>query len=255
MKKHSGLRLLINKIGVHFSQADNFNVYLYHNSYPLPIAVIPISVLLANGFNWINTQIQMFFDSPLYDSTGVFYLGYYENDLQPNTLAIKRNFDFKHDCCCCNASEKTSYSDRKKFYEIQAISKDNSFLNGTNLPDLGFDEYNVQINNNSNYGLNLSMNLFCDLSNLICDNAILFADLIQKQFVVDMLREYDNSYRINSIVDKQIIVKNEFQKKQMKLPNVFDDLELAYKAFDFDFSNLSKVCLPCNEQGTSLGYV
>src|SRR5574343_1541835 len=28
MKKHNGLRLLINKIGVHFSQADNFNVYL-----------------------------------------------------------------------------------------------------------------------------------------------------------------------------------------------------------------------------------
>jgi hypothetical protein len=255
LKKIQGLRLLIDKIGIQFSQTDNFNMYLYHSSYPNPIAVVPINILLANGFAWIQSQLQLFFDSNLYDSTGVFYLGYFENDLQPNTRAVKRQLIFGSNCGSCNGTENGYATQRNSFYGIDSIHIDNAFLNGTNLPNIGYDEMNVRIENNSNYGLNLSMSVLCDLNNLICDNAVLFADLIKKQFVVDMLREYDNSYRINSVVDKKMIVQSEFQKKQMNLPNAFNDLELAYKAFEFDFSNLSKLCLPCDSSNISMGVV
>jgi hypothetical protein len=103
----------------------------------------------------------------------------------------------------------------------------------------------------SNFGLNLKVNVYCDVTTMICENKLQFQNLLQLQIAYDLLDRILMNTRNNRIAE--ITKRNalyEFELKGLENPNsLAKQIERQRQGVNFNFSNLDPICLPCGTRG------
>ena len=189
-KRINNIKAVLNYIGLQFSAAQSgFYVYLYHSSRKEYVARIQLTTSTAYKFEWKALTAGSFdLDFVNYanniDSGGHWYLGYFENDI--TGCSINKAYDFEYGPCagCSNTlSERRTYNLWNKYVDIIPFYFAPAYLDGTNLPDIT----KIALTPTTNYGLNLSLSVMPNVTEMLLSNKQLFTYPLGLQFAVDML--------------------------------------------------------------------
>lgn len=245
LKRHEGLQYLLRRIGFQANALQtDLPIYIYHSSQLEPVYTFNISTTKATSFEWVNLEAEnidlKYFDES-YDAGGVWYIGYYEDDL--NGQAIRKNYNFSNaPCTKCNRYNYRAWNLYNRFLSITPMQVTSNNLNGTDM----FDIARVQHVQTNNFGLNLSFSTECDVSTIFCDNKERFVDAIGKQRAVDLLKEMVHSTRDNNLKEDVKAMAFSALNGEDNIQSMESQIEEAIDAIDFDFSDLNTPCLPCN---------
>lgn len=193
----------IDSVILYFDSAVTFNLYLFHDASKAPIWSQSVTAQ-ANKQTIIQiTPPNQYLNYSENSKSGVFYLGYFQDDL----------------------------GSAKAINEI--VERFNTFYNfgltPCELPKIA-GQVDIDRNNVSytikTHGLNLQMMAFRDYSQLIIGNPYLFDELIGLQMAADVIELIQNSSRTN---------KNERITKEMS-SKLYTDLNLAMATDEFPYS-------------------
>lgn len=247
-KRHNGMVLDFKKIGTQFSETNTeLTLYVYNTSQIEPVTTIKLNTGTANSFAWHESQLSIAYESQTYDKGSIWYIGYYEDDLQGQAIN-KDNISFKKGpCSYCSPSVYENFLAWSQYINITPIEVLPSDIeDDRSLFDIEKVGY---VYENKTFGLNLSMVIRCDLTNLICQQRNIFTKALSQQFVVDILKEMANSTRLNR-VEQMADQKAMFQLKTSanNTKGEEDRLQESISAIDFDFSDLGSACLACSQK-------
>ena len=245
-----GAKVIIDKIGLQFTQAQtNLPIYIFHTSQIDPIKTITATTTKSNSLEWLTLSetIDLSYLSNSYDSGGMFYIGYFQDDISGQ--AIKKEFNFiKGPCNTCRggANAMKVWNERLNFVRIVPIEVANGSLNGTQMFDYTKRKYNAT----NNFGFNFGVTIQCDISEYLCEQKLILTDLIGKQVAVDILNDMKHSTRLNRIanVSQNMIIRDLEGDRETFEPGLAKRLSDSIKAVDFDFSKIDSPCLPCNKK-------
>lgn len=189
-KMINNIRIILDKIGVQFSDAQTgFNIYLYHSSRQAAVASMAITTTVAYRFEW-KTLTAGSFDLDFVnfadniDSGGYWYMAYFEDDITGSS--INKKYDFEYGPCnsCANTQDEYRiYNLWNRYVDIEPFYVSADDLDGANLPDID----NMAFTPTTNYGLNLSMTVKPDVTELVLfqKNQIIYP--LGMQFAYDMI--------------------------------------------------------------------
>lgn len=211
-----------------------------------------VTIGKANGVNTIlkNAEIRN------YDGGQALYLYYDQNELiNKHFEAINRTVDWsKAPCSACNSADYISYLAWSKYLEIWPFFVAKNHLIDANDGTYTFDQQDLVYVNNTNWGLNLELSLFCDYTNFIIRHKAEFYPLLMKQMAVDMLKEfaYNANVRANrnsvNASRADIIMQLEGSQSQQR-QGLYSELETMYKGLNISMKGLDAVCRPCANHG------
>jgi len=245
-----GAKVIIDKIGLQFTQTQtNLPIYIFHTSQLDPIKTVTATTTKANSLEWLTLSetIDLSYLSETYDSGGMFYIGYFQDDISGQ--AIKKEFNFLDgpcNTCRGGANAMKVWNERLNFVRIVPIEVANGSLNGTQMFDYTKRKYNAT----NNFGLNFGVTVQCDISQYLCEQKLILTDLIGKQVAVDILNDMKHSTRLNRIanVSQNMIIRDLEGDRETFEPGLAKRLSDSIKAVDFDFSKIDSPCLPCNKK-------
>jgi hypothetical protein len=251
VKNQRDIAILIQRIGTQFSAANpTFKLWLFNSSQLEPVTSITLNLPRANAFTWTASTLQLKHLSEQMIPGGVYYLGYYEDDLLGS--AINKGYNFGTiPCGSCN-NDLALYSQWTRFIEVTPFNVPAAYLvdnlptdpGGPFLWNINANQYEYQ----KNYGLNLDLTTACDVTDFLCREKRLFTDAIYYQVAHDVLTELAYNTRNNTIAKEvrelAIYALNDVDKKQ----GIQTKLDNAIKAVTFDFSTLDDLCFPCNNR-------
>ena len=239
-KKINNIALILDYIGLQFSSIQTaLTIYVFHSSRSAAIDTQDITTLAANSFHWTAGTIENldYVDyTNHFDSGGSFYIGYFEDDITGSAINKKDQFRYGAGgiCYCGNGNNMWN-----KFFDVRPIEVSSDNLNGVALWDLSKTGYQ----SDTNFGLNLSVSVKTDVTDVLVSNKSVFIDALGYQFAYDMLQEMLNNPtdRLNRLVDnaqkKAAIGIQELNESDM----VKTTLKEAIEAVSFDLSRLSQV--------------
>lgn len=251
VKNQRDIAILIRQIGTQFSLANPaFKLWLFNSSQSAPVTSVTLSLPRANAFTWSASTLQLKHLSDNMIPGGVYYLGYYEDDLLG--MAINRGYNFAAiPCGSCN-EDLSLYRQWTRFLEVTPFYVPASYLVG-NLPtdpggpvlwDINANQYVYQ----KNYGLNLDITSACDVTDFLCREKRLFSDAVYLQVAADVLTELAYSTRNNTIAkETRDLAMFALSDRENNL-GIYTKLDRAIKAVTFDFSTLDDLCFPCNNR-------
>ena len=245
-----GAKVIIDKIGLQFTQTQtNLPIYIFHTSQLNPIKTVTATTTKASSLEWLTLSetIDLSYLSDTYDSGGMFYIGYFQDDISGQ--AIKKDFNFiDGPCNTCRggANAMKVWNERLNFVRIVPVEVANGSLNGTQMFDYTKRKYNAT----NNFGLNFGVTIQCDISQYLCEQKLILTDLIGKQVAVDILNDMKHSTRLNRIanVSQNMIIRDLEGDRETFEPGLAKRLSDSVKAVDFDFSKIDSPCLPCNKK-------
>lgn len=189
-KMINNIRATLDKIGVQFSDVQaGFNIYLYHSSRKASVASMAITTTVAYRFEWKTLTAGSFdldyvnFDDNI-DSGGYWYIAYFEDDITGSS--INKKYDFEYGPCntCANTQDEYRiYNLWNRYIDIEPFYVSAGNLDGANLPDIE----NMAFTPTTNYGLNLSMTVKPDVTELVLLQKDQIAYPLGMQFAYDML--------------------------------------------------------------------
>lgn len=253
-----GITTKINRIGLQFTKAGEYTLYLMHSSCDKPIQVIKLTKTKDNSIEWFNTpQLYLPYESENTDAGGSWYLCYCQSELPEGSQAIRKNFDWsKGPCTSCSRREYISWQAWSKYLEVSPFYVNEELISDYNEESLRmWDVENNIYTFDTNYGLNLDITISCDVSDFIIKQRELFIDVIMKQLGVDILREFaynanvrTNRHSINaSKVD--LLYELDGDSTSLKKSGLNYQLNEAFKALTISTQGLDRVCLPCVNNG------
>lgn len=189
-KKINNIKVVLDRLGVQFSDIQaGFNIYLFHSSRKQAVASMSVSTTVAYRFEWkaltagsFNLDFVDFTNN--IDSGGHWYVAYFEDDITGN--AINKAYDFEYGPCsgCSNTQDEYRiYNLWNKYVDIMPFYFNSSDLDGANLPDIE----KINYASTSNFGLNLSLSVTTDITNIILHNKNIITYPLGLQFAFDML--------------------------------------------------------------------
>lgn len=197
----NNIQAVLNHIGIQFSVAQtSLNIYLWHSSRKAYYKVQAVTTTGTNQFNWValTDYILNYVDfTNDIESGGEWFIGYFEADITGS--AINKTYDFYTGPCvgCPNTMEDniTRYNLWSKYVNVMPFYVINANLDGTNLPAVE----NMVFDETTNFGMNLSLTVKPDFTELILDNKHLITYPLGVQFAADMMRwiAYNPSTRKN----------------------------------------------------------
>jgi len=246
----TNIKVILETIGLQLDTAQNpVTLYLYHSSRVNPLATIDLDYTEAGSVQWFDQtadnvlQYEDLDDPADQLAGGSYFLMYFEEDLTGQAINYVYNFDGGAGCNSCSKYNLSQYNKWSKFVNIKPVR-----VSANNIP-VGrtmFDVQNVEIVRDTNWGLNLRVTSYCDLTQYFSRHPEIFADALNRQLTVDLLREVSNSIQNN------LISENTSDKARFALadPNLGGEGELkklnkALDALGFEFSNIqSSNCMP-----------
>lgn len=170
-----------------FNEDVTFNIYMYNSNKPnTPIETLEVNALADEAvivpLNWFLA------DSETYKG-GVFYIGYFEDDLG-TAQAYKKDYDL------------AQYQFNTKCFYSRPVSLD---YNGTNI------DVESVINESEEYGLNFIVSIYNDYTEILIRNKNLLWSAIQLQMGEKVLEVIKTSTRLNgnnSILDSEALINN-----------------------------------------------
>ena len=116
VKSMTGLKMVIEQIGLQLDGAQSLTLTLFHSSKADPITTVAITTTDAGNWTWKIADLKLnAFSSELFQG-GVFILGYYQDDLTTQAINYS-NFDWDKGVCgsCRNSNETVWRSIRQHF--------------------------------------------------------------------------------------------------------------------------------------------
>lgn len=252
----AGVTTKINKIGLQFTKAGTYTLYLMHSSSETPIRVIEVEKTKDNCFEWFSfDDLYLPYVSENTDAGGSWYLCYLQSELPEGSLAIKKDKDWsKEPCKECSRYEHANWLAWSKYLEIHPFYVNDELIpveEEISLWDIEKNQYTYD----NNYGLNLEVTVQCDITDFIIEQRAAFQDIIAKQVAIDMLREFaynanvrTNRHSINAS-RMDILYEIDGDSSSMKQSGLSYQLDLAFKAAKIVTSGIDRVCLPCKNNG------
>lgn len=237
------LTAIINRIGLQFDSAEAFDLLLFHSSRNKAVATIPISISNTYVFDWITPAIEtiLSYTSSVYETGGKFFLGYKESDITGQAI-IKKIDVSSAPCGNCNRFEGIDYNRRSKYLAVRSF-----YIPEVEMTDGGlWNIENTRYVTNTNWGLNLDISMRCDLTDFLCRNANMLANIIKLKTEINILKSFVFNSRDNE-VSKKVKPKARYSlddtENLSRLPLVYDK---SLEALNFDLTSLGSVCFPCS---------
>lgn len=255
--RSKGVTVKINKIGLQFTKPGKYKIYILHSSCDTPVYSFEFEKLKSNSIEWFKPKedILLPYESQEIDAGGSWYIGYLQSDLPENSQAINRDRDWStQPCKGCSRQEFLAWQAWSKYIEIHPFYVDENQLLGED-EQMYFDPEIMNFTYDANYGINLDVSVYCDLTDFIIKQKQLFQDVIAKQVAVDFLREfaYNPNVRTNrrsiNASRTDILYELDGDSSSMKHSGLNYELDLALKALNFSTQGLDRVCLPCVNHG------
>lgn len=255
--RSKGVTVKINKIGLQFTRPGKYKVYILHSSCDTPVYSFEFEKLKSNSIEWFKPKedILLPYESQEIDAGGSWYIGYLQSDLPENSQAINRDRDWStQPCKGCSRQEFLAWQAWSKYIEIHPFYVDENQLLVED-EQMYFDPEIMNFTYDANYGINLDVSVYCDLTDFIIKQKQLFQDVIAKQVAVDFLREfaYNPNVRTNrrsiNASRTDILYELDGDSSSMKHSGLNYELDLALKALNFSTQGLDRVCLPCVNHG------
>lgn len=249
--RSNGVVTQIDKIGLQFNAPCHVTLYLMHSSQATPLRNVKLEYTKSGGsLQWFTLEEPMYlpYISEDTDAGGSYYL-VYEQDA--NARAVIKNRDWSAaPCNACSRTEYTSYLAWSKWLEVHPFEVVDGAYTLGEMWDLADNSYTYK----SNHGINLSVSVVCDLTDFIVKHRLEFADLILKSVAVDFLREfvYNPNVRTNRNslnVSKPDLMMQLDGNPELGRAGLSAELDKVYKALNFNFAGINRVCQPCNNHG------
>lgn len=262
-----GVSTKLNRISLQFTKKGNYTIYIFNSSEDAPVYTLELTKTKDNSSEWftLNDIVLPYVTDG--DAGGSWYLGYFQEDLPTDSLAIRKDRDWsKGPCKSCSRKEFIAWESWSKYLEVHPFKVSSEDVRDTTFSDdfnndfskEGIHLWNIENNMydySTNFGINLEVTVFCDISDIIISQRGLLADVIAKQVAVDMLRElvYNANVRTNrrsinaSKVD--ILYELDGDSSSLKKSGLNYQLDKAYEALDLSLVGLDRVCLPCKNGG------
>ena len=240
----------ISGIGTQFSERNPaFRLYLYHSSNPTePVAHYDVERNDRVYFEWTPLAIAL----PVGPTPGEYRLGYFEDDLVGQAVALDHDFSTRPGTGGCCGKDYQLFDQYGPYVQVRAFTAaaeaDTDVLPG---------DGKVTYVRDSNFGLNLQLSAECDLSTYFCRYKAVFVEALQLQLAVDLLSQMANTTRNNGISSAvQVLAQTELNNRPDYQPGLLSKLDKALGALDVDLSGISKPCLPCSKpSGYKVGTV
>ena len=247
--RSKGVTVKIDKIGLQMTEPGSYTLYIFHSSNPEPIYTLTFEKTKANSLEWFKPKddILLPYESANNDAGGSWYLVYKQSELPENAQAIYKDRDWSTGPCkACSRSEFLAYQAWSRYIEIHPfyISEDEEF-----------DPETMNFTYDKNYGINLEVSAYCDLTDFIIKQRAMFQDVLSKQVAIDFLREFaynpnvrTNRHSINAS-KLDILVELDGDSNSMRQSGLSYELDIALKALSISTQGLDRVCLPCVNNG------
>lgn len=240
--------LSITGLGTQFTEREpSFRLYLYHSSNPTePVAHYDVPRTDRVYFEFTPLTIEL----PAAPGGGEYRLGYFEDDLAGQAVALDNDFSSRPGTCCGN--DYLLFDKWAPYVQVRAFSA--TAAAGTDvLPGEGRVSYVTD----SNFGLNLQLSAVCDLSAYFCRYKSVFVEALQLQLAVDLLQLMANTTRNNGLASGvQELALVELNNRPDFQPGLLSKLDKALAALDVDLSGISPICLPCAKtSGVRVGVI
>ena len=238
-KKINNIALILDYIGLQFSEINTaLKIYVFHSSRSAAIDTQDITTLAANSFHWQAGAIENldYVDySNHFDSGGSFFIGYFEDDITGSAINKKDQFRYGAGGVCYCGSGNNLWN---KYFDVRPIEVASGDLNGTALWDLSKTGYQAD----TNFGINLSVSVKVDITDLLVSNKSLFTDPLGYQFAYDMLQEMMNNptARLNRLVDNAQKLASIGIQELNEEDWIKTTLDEAVSALSFDLSRISQ---------------
>lgn len=247
--RSKGVTVKIDKIGLQMTEPGSYTLYIFHSSNPEPIYTLTFEKTKANSLEWFKPKDDIFlpYESANTDAGGSWYLVYKQSELPENAQAIYKDRDWSTGPCkACSRSEFLAYQAWSRYIEVHPfyISEDEEFNPET-----------MNFTYDKNYGINLEVSAYCDLTDFIIKQRAMFQDVLSKQVAIDFLREFaynpnvrTNRHSINAS-KLDILVELDGDSNSMRQSGLSYELDIALKALSISTQGLDRVCLPCVNNG------
>lgn len=247
--RSKGVTVKIDKIGLQMTEPGSYTLYIFHSSNPEPIYTLTFEKTKANSLEWFKPKddILLPYESANTDAGGSWYLVYKQSELPENAQAIYKDRDWSTGPCkACSRSEFLAYQAWSRYIEIHPfyISEDEEF-----------DPEIMNFTYDKNYGINLEVSAYCDLTDFIIKQRAMFQDVLSKQVAIDFLREfaYNPNVRTNrhsiNVSKLDILTELDGDANSMRQSGLSYELDIALKALSISTQGLDRVCLPCVNNG------
>lgn len=247
--RSKGVTVKIDKIGLQMTEPGSYTLYIFHSSNPEPIYTLTFEKTKANSLEWFKPKddILLPYESANTDAGGSWYLVYKQSELPENAQAIYKDRDWSTGPCkACSRSEFLAYQAWSRYIEVHPF-----YISGN-------EEFDPEIMNftyDKNYGINLEVSAYCDLTDFIIKQRAMFQDVLSKQVAIDFLREFaynpnvrTNRHSINAS-KLDILVELDGDSNSMRQSGLSYELDIALKALSISTQGLDRVCLPCVNNG------
>lgn len=247
--RSKGVTVKIDKIGLQMTEPGSYTLYIFHSSNPEPIYTLTFEKTKANSLEWFKPKddILLPYESANTDAGGSWYLVYKQSELPENAQAIYKDRDWSTGPCkACSRSEFLAYQAWSRYIEVHPF-----YISG----DEEFNPETMNFTYDKNYGINLEVSAYCDLTDFIIKQRAMFQDVLSKQVAIDFLREFaynpnvrTNRHSINAS-KLDILVELDGDSNSMRQSGLSYELDIALKALSISTQGLDRVCLPCVNNG------
>lgn len=248
--------LRFNKISTHFTHPQTaLKIYLYKDGQIDPIKIWEIDHI--KGGNVEVHDLENFADVIDYGmDTGVYKLGYYEDDIEGKAISKDINVAYNSMCSTCDPQSYKLIVNNYKFLELRNFYVESEALDPERKQwDNDGEVYKAGFRNIvQTWGLNLWFSLECELTNTFVFNKMVFKDAYLAQIEYSILQEVAITNRANAHANsiRNILLQiggNAKVYNQDKGPKVIlidaeENLQAAIKNAALAFNGVDDVCLP-----------
>lgn len=245
-----GLWVYIDEVGFQGNAANpNMKFYLYHSDQAAAIASWVIPIASAKTFQWSDLKsgstLNCIMKYLKFNTSGVYYFGYYEEDIVGNALSKDWNCS-SYPCVGCDGVDISYYNQWSRYTTFRNIQVPSSALESDRTL---FDTSRISYGSLTNWGMNLSITVRCNLTDYIIYNKLLFADAFATQIAKELLEKIAKGIRIGpSPAQTKVSAISDLDEKSpgnwIKKMGGYED---TINALNIDMSGFSKSCLPCDE--------
>ena len=243
LKDHRSLSVHLSKVSLQLTapQAVPLKLYLYEAGMIQPRATLDLAYTSANSVHWydvkgLNEQQDIYLQR---DLMGLYYLGYYEEDLDGS--AIKKDYDGLF-CGHCRSYSKQL----NEYVSVVPISVPAAFFDVSR--DL-FDPSQV-VSEGNNAGLNVQLSVYCDLTNVLNRERMLFAKAIQLKGAIKALNDMFTTPETSRLAMTEV-KQDAYAQAQELIP----EYEAVIKDITLEFSGLDSACYPSDTRQISVQHI
>lgn len=247
-----GIRAVINRIGLYFTAAQtNLEIYLFNSLQDDAISTYTFNSTSSNSFAWLQEQIILDIEDSTGTDGGVWYLGYYQDDIAGNAIRYKNLNWINGYCGSCNKSYARMYKSINKHIKMCPFYVANGQYTVGKVPEPN----NIVYQSTNNWGFNFNISIKCNLTQFWIDNRATMTDAIGKMVAQKVLEMYVGSSQVSATEQnvQNLALRALEGASDTKAIPFTQTVKDAIESVNLDQGNVNNhPCLPCARKGSSI---